>query len=113
MGEAGRSVGGFVSIFEAQNRYRHTHPGLAALEQPQFADYGQAQKTKVLDYAARFDQMLQTQPWMAGERFTIADITAFCALEFARLMKFSAAAEGLHTLQAWRDRVAQRPCAAV
>jgi glutathione S-transferase len=91
---------------------RHTHPGLAPLEQPQFAEYGQAQKAKVLDYAARFDQLLQQQPWMAGERFTVADITAFCALEFARLMKFSAAAEGLSALQAWRDRVAQRPSAA-
>jgi glutathione S-transferase len=90
---------------------RHTHPGLAPLEQPQFADYGQAQKAKVVDYAARFDQLLQTQPWLAGERFTVADITAFCALEFARLMKFNAAAEGLHALQAWRDRVAQRPSA--
>jgi glutathione S-transferase len=92
---------------------RHTHPGLATLEQPQFADYGQAQKSKALDYAARFDQLLQTQPWMAGDRFTIADITAFCALEFARLMKFNAAAQGLHALQAWRDRVAERPSVAL
>lgn len=91
---------------------RHTHPGLAFLEQPQFADYGHAQKAKALDYAARFDDLLQKQPWMAGERFTIADITAFCALEFARLMKFNAATEGLHALQAWRDRVALRPSVA-
>ncbi len=91
---------------------RHTHPGLATLEQPQFADYGAAQRAKVLDYATRFDQLLQTQPWMAGQRFTIADITAFCALEFARLMKFSPKAEGLVALQAWRDRVAERPSAA-
>ncbi|MBA4255808.1 MAG: glutathione S-transferase [Polaromonas sp.] len=92
---------------------RHTHPGLAALEQPQFAEYGQAQMAKVRDYAARFDQLLQTQAWMAGERFTVADITAFCALEFARLMKFSPKAEGLMALQAWRDRVAERPSATV
>ena len=92
---------------------RHTHPGLASLEQPQFADYGQAQKSKALDYAARFDQLLQTQPWMAGDRFTIADITAFCALEVARLMKFNAGAQGLHALQAWRDRVAERPSVAL
>lgn len=92
---------------------RHTHPGLAALEQPQFAEYGQAQMAKVRDYAARFDQLLQTQAWMAGERFTVADITAFCALEFARLMKFSPKAEGLMALQVWRDRVAERPSATV
>jgi glutathione S-transferase len=90
---------------------RHTHPGLATLEQPQFADYGHGQMAKVRDYVSRFDQMLQTQPWMAGDRFTIADITAFCALEFARLMKFTPKAEGLDALQAWRDRVAERPSA--
>ena len=91
---------------------RHTHPGLAPLEQPQFPDYGQAQMVKVRDYAARFDALLQRQTWMAGDRFTIADITAFCALEFARLMKFSPKAEGFTALQAWRDCVAARPSAA-
>jgi glutathione S-transferase len=90
---------------------RHTHPGLAPLEQPQFADYGHAQKAKAMDYAARFDQLLQQQPWMAGDRFTVADITAFCALEFARLMKFNAGAAGFSALQAWRDKVAERPSA--
>ena len=54
------------------------------------------------------------QPWMAGERFTIADITAFCAIEFARgLMKFKPGDEGLSALEAWRDRVAERPSARV
>ena len=94
------------------NCIRHTHPGLAALEQPQFPDFGHAQGTKVRDSARWLDETLQQQPWMAGERFTIADITAFCAIEFARgLMKFNAGAEGFAALQAWRDRVAERPSA--
>ena len=94
------------------NCIRHTHPGLAVLEQPQFADFGQSQGEKVRALAVWFDQLLQQQPWMAGERFTIADITAFCALEFARgLMKFVPGEAGLHALQAWRDRVNTRPSA--
>ena len=95
------------------NTVRHTHPGLAPLEQPQFAEFGQSQAQKVREVAAWFDQLLQRQPWMAGERFTIADITAFCAVEFARLMKFHAGREGMQALQAWRDRMAQRPSAGV
>jgi glutathione S-transferase len=91
---------------------RHTHPGLAVLENPQFSEFGRSQGDKGLEVARWFDQQLQTQPWMAGERFTIADITAFCALEFARgLMKLVPAQHGLHALQAWRDRVAERPSA--
>ena len=58
------------------------------------------------------DQALARQPWVAGERFTIADITAFCAYEFARgLLKFDAGAEGFAALQAWRDRMAARESA--
>lgn len=95
------------------NCVRHTHPGLAALEQPQFPDYGRAQGEKVREAARWLDEALAQQPWVAGERFTIADITAFCALEFARLVKFNAGAEGFSALQAWRDRVAARESAGV
>lgn len=94
------------------NTVRHTHPGLAPLEQPQFPEFGQAQALKVREVAAWFDTVLQQQPWIAGDRFTIADITAFCAIEFARLMRFSPGREGLSALQAWRDRMADRPSAA-
>lgn len=93
---------------------RHTHPGLAVLEQPQFPDFGRSQGEKARELAKWYDLQLQTQPWIAGARFTIADITAFCALEFARgLMKFKPGEEGLGALQAWRDRVNARPSAAV
>jgi glutathione S-transferase len=94
------------------NCIRHSHPGLAALEQPQFADFGAAQGDKVRETARWLDGVLAAQPYVAGERFTIADITAFCALEFARgLMKFRPGQEGFGHLQAWRDRVAERPSA--
>lgn len=92
---------------------RHQHPGLAVLEQPQFPDFGASQQAKALETAAWLDRTLQTQPWVAGERFTIADITAFCTLEFAKLLKLKPAAAGLHALQEWRDRVAARASALV
>jgi glutathione S-transferase len=96
------------------NAIRHSHPGLATLEQPQFPDFGASQAGKVLVSARQIDQILQTQPWMAGDRFTIADITAFCGLEFARgLMKFVPGSVGLNALQDWRDRVNARPSARV
>jgi glutathione S-transferase len=94
------------------NWIRHTHPGLAPLEQPQFADFGRSQGEKVREVARWLDGELASRPFVAGERFTIADITAFCAIEFARgLMKFRAGAEGMAHLQAWRERIAERPSA--
>jgi glutathione S-transferase len=99
-------------MLQIAHAIRHTHPGLATLEQPQFADFGTSQGEKMLATAQVFDGLLQQQEWMAGKRFTIADITAFCGLEFARgLLKFSPRDAGLHALQAWRDKVAARPSA--
>jgi len=91
---------------------RHTHPGLAPLEQPQFPDFGRSQGEKVREVARWFDADLGRHPFIAGERFTIADITAFCAIEFARgLLKFRPGEQGMPHLQAWRDRVADRASA--
>jgi len=91
---------------------RHTHPGLAPLEQPQFPEFGRSQGEKAREVARWLDGELTRHPYVAGERFTIADITAFCAIEFARgLLRFRPAEEGMAHLQAWRDRTAARPSA--
>jgi glutathione S-transferase len=104
----------FGLLLQIANAIRHTHPGLAALEQPQFAEFGRSQGEKLLQTAQVFEQLLQQREWMAGARFSIADITAFCALEFARgLLKFTPARAGMPALQAWRDKVAARPSAQV
>ena len=98
------------------NCIRHTHPGLAPLEQPQgqFPDFGRAQGERMRSVARWYDSHLASHPFLAGERFTIADITAFCGLEFARgLMKFKPGDEAMPNLQAYRDRIAARPSAGV
>jgi glutathione S-transferase len=99
-------------FLEIANCIRHTHPGLASLEQPQFPDFGTSQGEKMRATARWLDGELARQPYVAGQRFTVADITAFCGLEFARgLMKFKPGAEGMPHLQEWRDRIAARPTA--
>lgn len=101
-------------LLGAANCARHTHPALAVMEQPQFPDFGASQGEKMVEYARCFDAELANKPYMAGDRFTVADITAFCALEFARgLIKFKPSAAGLNNLQGWRDRIAARPSAAI
>lgn len=99
-------------LLETAMSARHVHPALAPLEQPQFKDFGAAQGDKMRITARWLDQVLARQEYVAGERFTIADITAFCALEFGRgLLRFRPGDEGMANLQAWRDRIAQRPSA--
>jgi glutathione S-transferase len=92
------------------NWVRHLHPALAPLERPQFEAYGTSQGEKVRAAAAWLDGVLAKRQFVAGERYTIADITAFCGLEFARgMMKFNAGEQGFTHLQQWRDRIAARP----
>lgn len=88
----------------------HTHPALAVLIQPQIAEQGRVQEEKAREMMRWMDGELARQPYVAGERFTVADITAFCALEFLRgLTKYRPADDGLEHLQAWRDRISARP----
>lgn len=94
------------------NCIRHTHPGFAAIEQPQFPEFGKSQGQKMRSMARVLDAELGRHIYVAGDRFTVADITAFIALEFARgLMKFNPGDEGMPHLQAYRDRWLDRPSA--
>jgi glutathione S-transferase len=92
------------------NWVRHLHPALAPLERPQFEAFGTSQGEKVRAAALWLDGLLANRQFVAGDRYTIADITAFCGLEFARgMMKFNAGEQGFTHLQQWRDRIAARP----
>jgi glutathione S-transferase len=93
------------------NWVRHSHPGLLVLENPQFPDFGGSQGQKWRSNLHWLESALQSHEFVAGDRFSIADITAFCAIEFARIMKFTPAAEGYAATQQWRDRIASRPSA--
>ncbi len=103
----------FTLLATIANAIRHSHPGLAVLEQPQFPEFGKSQFGKLVEKVSWLDDKLATQPFVAGERFTIADITAFCGVEFARLLKWKPADAGFAHLQAWRERIAARPSAQV
>jgi len=101
----------FYIVGPIANWVRHTHPGLAPLENPQFPEYGASQHGKLLENLGWLDGHLAAREFIAEDRFTIADITAFCGIEFARLMKFRPGEAGFPNLQAWRDRVAARESA--
>jgi glutathione S-transferase len=56
--------------------FRHGHPRMAHLEVPQVKEWGEANLAripKMLDY---FDGELGRRQFMAGDRFSVADITA-------------------------------------
>ena len=63
------------------------------------------------DGLAAFDALLAGKTWLAGDRFTLADILLYCLTEFGKMVG-QPLPEGLANLAAWSDRVAARPSAA-
>lgn len=64
--------------------------------------------------AGRFDWLeheLAQRPYLAGERFTVADITALCAIDFGKVASIRIDAATHPALAAWHQRVSERPSA--
>lgn len=92
--------------------FRHSHPRMAILEKPQFPDFAEAQRTRAVDAMRYLDSALVDRPFVAGEDFTIADITAFVALELTKLARIDVPEE-LIRLARWRADVGARPSVAI
>lgn len=72
---------------------------------PELAERGRA---RLLDFLARFEAHMASRPYVAGAFFSVADITAGVALDFARVLRIDPN-EGHPHIAAWRARLAQRP----
>lgn len=86
---------------------RHGHPALASVEKnqtPAIGEFNQAQAMRVAKY---LDGELASRPWIAGDRFTIVDITAACGVDFAKMMKWRPG-DDLPNLKRWRDAFSER-----
>ena len=59
-------------------------------------------------YFDRLDTRLGEARFLAGERFTTADITAYCTVDFAKFIDIDAS-DGRPHLARWRAEVAARP----
>lgn len=73
-------------------------------------EYGEVSGELANSFLTLLDQRLCESGYIAGDRFTIADITALCAIDFARVVKIRIQPQ--HTfLQAWYDNVSARDSA--
>jgi glutathione S-transferase len=88
--------------------FRNTHPSMAELEKPQSPAWAEIVSGRVKKMAAFFNERLGASPWLAGDRFTIADITLHVALGFGRIVKYRAWDEHKN-LAGYRERLLARP----
>lgn len=91
--------------------FRHSHPALARLEQPQLPQLAEIQRGRAVAAMRFLDAELAARRFVASGDYTIADITAFVALDLAKLARVETPADLAH-LARWRDEVSARPSAA-
>jgi glutathione S-transferase len=89
------------------NYFHHATPGLG-FESHQIQEWGEKQKEQALVTLDSLDQLLSTRPYIAGNRFTVADITALAGLAFGGFCQITIP-ETATQLKAWHDRMQQRP----
>ena len=95
-------------FFTVAHVFRHTHPAMKELEVPQVAEWAEANRPRVADFLKLLDCELKEREFIAGAHYTVADITALCAIDFMKPARI-AVPEGLSSLQRWREAVSARP----
>jgi glutathione S-transferase len=89
---------------------RHTHPAMREMEVPQVPAWAEANKPRIADFLAIFDRQLEQHRFVAGDRYTIADITGLVAVDFMKPAKL-AVPDNLTNLRRWHEHVSARPSA--
>ncbi len=97
-------------LFSVAGAFRHGHPAMAHLEQPQIKEFSEACKPKALAILHALDEELASRQYIAGATYSVADITALCAIDFMRPARI-ARPEGLKHLDRWYADVSARPSA--
>ena len=100
-------LGLLLSVAQA---FRHLHPAMAKLEVPQVAAWGEANKPRALEILAIMDDQLASRRFLAGEHYSVADITALVAIDFMKPARIERP-QGLKNLARWYEDVANRPSA--
>ena len=72
---------------------------------PELAERGQARTVRFFDL---LEERLQDSPFLATDHFTLADISAFVFVDFARVIKMRVPEANSATL-AWKEAIRERP----
>ncbi|MES2955675.1 MAG: glutathione S-transferase [Pseudomonadota bacterium] len=102
---------GLIAIAEC---LRNSSPGMAnralpgPVDYPQIPELAQRGLARVQQFFALLNERLQGRAFVAADRFSIADITAVVAVDFARIVKVKPGDQHPELLR-WRAAMAQRP----
>jgi glutathione S-transferase len=92
------------------NAFRHSNAFFAdRIEQvPQWGEQQGREAAKMMEW---FDGQLEGKKFAAGDHYSIADITALCAFDFARVIRLKIDPDKHKNLARWHQEVSSRPSA--
>jgi glutathione S-transferase len=112
MWERRAELEGFAAVMEA---IRNSASGLKSraiagpYDYAQIPELAERSKLRVKNFFADFDARLSEAPFVAGQRFSVADITALVTVDFAA-KAINLAVPGEHrSLKRWYDAISSRP----
>lgn len=97
-------------LYRVAQTFRHLHPAMASLEVPQVKEWGEANRPRALEMLQILDGELSGRQFIAGDEFTIADITALVAVDFMKPARIERP-KNLENLARWYGEVSSRPSA--
>ena len=90
--------------------FRHIHPAMKEWEVPQIPEFGEASKPKALEFLEMLDGELASREFIAGDEYTIADITGLVGMDFMKPARITLP-ESYGNVRRWYDTVKARPSA--
>lgn len=97
-------------LFCVAQVFRHSHPAMKELEVPQVPDWAEANRPRIGEYLRMLDAELKDRPFVAGDRYSVADITTLCAIDFMRPIRTPVPEECVN-VKRWHAEVSARPSA--
>jgi glutathione S-transferase len=98
-------------MFCVASVFRHLHPSMKELEVPQLPEWAEANKPRVMSFLELLDRELAGREFIAGDRYTVADITAQVTVDFMKPARLTVP-ESATNVKRWHGAVSTRPSAA-
>ncbi len=91
-----------------RHTFRHSAEMVKALEPVQIAEWAELNRPKVTAALEMFEPQLRENPFIAGDRFTVADITAVLAFTMMQMIEIDVP-ENCPSVARWREEIMSRP----
>ena len=97
-------------LFPVSHVFRNSHPAMKDMEVPQVPAWAEANKPRVLDFLGVLDEQLKDKAFVAGDEYSVADITGLVSVDFMKPAKL-ALPDSMTNVRRWHADVSARPSA--